>query len=342
MTKINKLPNNEMEIESEISADVLQKHFDKILKDAINGAEISGFRKGKAPEKMVRDQIGDKKLLDEAAIDAISETYPEIIKENNLKPITSPVLTIVKLALGNPLEFKMKIAVLTEFSLPDYKMIASPINKKEIDKKELEVEEKEVDDVITQIRLANLTEEERKNNPPAGGEAPALTDEMAQKIGNFKTVTELREKIRENIGKEKEIRAKDKKRAEIIEEIIKQTQVVLPEVLVENELARMLAQFAGDIERMGLKTEDYLARLKKTEDDLKKEWRTDAEKRAKLQLILNKIADEEKLVPEEEKVTREIEHLSLHYKDADPERLRNYVETTLTNEKVFELLENQK
>lgn len=336
--KINKLPKNEIEIESQISAEILEHHFQKILIDAAHEAELPGFRKGKAPQKLVREHIGDKKLLDEAALDAISEAYPEIIKENNLNPISSPVLTVSKLAIGNPLEFKIKIAVLPEFSLPDYKKIAAPINKKEIPKSELDVEDKEIDDVLTQIRLANLPDEERKEKK----DAPALTDEMAQKIGNFKNVAELREKIKENIGKEKEIRAKDKKRAELIEEIIKQTEIDLPEVLVESELARMLAQFAGDIEKMGLKTEDYLARLKKTEDDLKKEWRTDAEKRAKFQLILNKIATEEKIVPEEEKVTREIEHLALHYKDADPQRLRDYVLTTLANEKVFEVLENQK
>jgi len=336
---INKLPNNEIEIESEISAELLEKHFQKVLREAASDAEIAGFRKGKVPEKIVREKIGDKHLLDEAAIDAIEEVYPQIIKENNLQPISSPVLTIVKLALGNPLVFKMKVALLPEFSLPDYKKIAAPINKKEIPKEELAVEDKEVDDVIVQIRSANLTEEDRKNRP-TGGEAPQLTDEMAQKIGNFKTVDELKEKIKENIGKEKEIRAKDKKRGEIIEEIIKNTEIDLPEVLVESELVKMLSQFTSDIERMGLKTEDYLTRLKKTEDDLKKEWRTDAEKRAKLQLILNKIATVENLHPEEEKMNREIEHLTLHYKDADPDRIRTYVETTLTNEKVCEFLES--
>ncbi|MFC1775564.1 hypothetical protein ACFLY0_01860, partial [Patescibacteria group bacterium] len=82
--------------------------------------------------------------------------------------------------------------------------------------------------------------------------------------------------------------------------------------------------------------------IKKTEEDLKKEWRTDAEKRAKTQLVLNKIAVEEKIVPEKEKIDHEVKHLMEHYKDADENAARSYVETILTNELVFQFLEGGK
>jgi len=84
-----------------------------------------------------------------------------------------------------------------------------------------------------------------------------------------------------------------------------------------------------------------LKHLKKNEEELKIEWRPDAEKRAKLQLVLNKIADVEKIVPEKEKIERDVENLKNMYKDASEERIRTYVETVLTNEKVFEFLESQ-
>ena len=53
------------------------------------------------------------------------------------------------------------------------------------------------------------------------------------------------------------------KRASIAEKIIEKTQIVLPKVLVDQELEKMLAQFKGDVANMGLKFEDYLAQLKK-------------------------------------------------------------------------------
>ena len=77
-----------------------------------------------------------------------------------------------------------------------------------------------------------------------------------------------------------------------------------------------------------------------TEEDLRKDWRKDAEKRSALQMIFNKIAFAEKLLPEEKEIDTELKHMLEHYKDADPERLSAYVETMLANENVFRFLEN--
>ena len=95
-------------------------------------------------------------------------------------------------------------------------------------------------------------------------------------------------------------------------------------------------------EQSGLTYEKYLAEVKKTDEDIKKEWTPIAQKKAKLQLILNKIALEEKIKPEEDQVQKEIEHILSHHKDAPEERVRIFVETMLTNEKVFDFLEKQK
>ena len=80
--------------------------------------------------------------------------------------------------------------------------------------------------------------------------------------------------------------------------------------------------------------------LNKKVEDLRKEFRTDAEKKAKLALILNEIAKAEKIVAEEEKIAKEVAHILEHYKDADPERARMHTENILTNEKIFQFLEN--
>ena len=86
--------------------------------------------------------------------------------------------------------------------------------------------------------------------------------------------------------------------------------------------------------------EDYLVHLKKTEEDMKKEWTKDAEARAKTQLIINKIADEEKINPEKADLEKEIDHIMEHYPDADRNRTIGYVEMVMTNEKVLEFLES--
>ena len=77
-------------------------------------------------------------------------------------------------------------------------------------------------------------------------------------------------------------------------------------------------------------------------EDIRKEWTPHAEKKAKLQLILNAIAKEEKIAPAPEEIEAEVNHIVEHYKDADRERAYVYADTVLTNEKVFEFLESQK
>jgi trigger factor len=104
----------------------------------------------------------------------------------------------------------------------------------------------------------------------------------------------------------------------------------------------MQAQLQSDIAQMGLQPEDYLKHIKKTWEDLRKEWHPDAEKRAKIQLILQKISLEEKIEPKKEEIESEIKKLTDLYKNADPERVKAYVEMILVNDAVIKFLENQR
>ena len=145
-------------------------------------------------------------------------------------------------------------------------------------------------------------------------------------------------KITENIQKDKEHKASEKKRIEIAEAVIKETKADLPKVIVEAELDKMEAQFNDDISRMGIKTEDYLKHLKKTREEMRAEWKKDAEKRATLQIVLHKIATVEKITADPERAEKEIQAVLEHYPGADLDRVQSYVESMLVNEKVFDLL----
>src|SRR3989344_4076763 len=338
---VKKIDGSRIEITVEISAEVFDKHYDRALQKIKNEAELPGFRKGHVPEKIIIEKWSAH-ILDEAAESSVSEIYPKIITENKIDTLGTQEITITKSAKGNPLLFKMVITVMPEFVLPDYKNIAGQLNKNKTDPKNFEATEKDLEDVVMQIRMANRSKEDLENkNKTEKAKPPALSDEMVKKLGAFENVADFYEKLKKNIRDEKEYKDKEKKRAEIIEEIVKKSSMDLRDVVIESELARMVAQFRGDVERMGMKPEDYLKHTKKTEEDLKKEWRGDAEKRAKTQIILNKIAVVENLKPDEEKVKKEVEHLSIHHKDADQSRIKNYVETVLLNEKVLDFLTSQ-
>ena len=161
-----------------------------------------------------------------------------------------------------------------------------------------------------------------------------------QAMGPFTTVADFREKLKENLKLEKANLAKEKKRLKIVEKIIEEASVDTPEILIDIELDKILYRMESDITAMGMKFEDYLNHLKKTRDDLRKEFKGDAEKKAKLGLVLNKISEQEKLIADVEEVEKEVNHILEHYKDADPERARIHAQNILTNEKIFQFLEN--
>lgn len=154
------------------------------------------------------------------------------------------------------------------------------------------------------------------------------------------TKVETEEKVTASGGAP--LKAVEKKRLAIIEKLVKETEILVPKILLESELAKMMGQFKDDVMRAGLKWEDYLKQIKKTEQDIEKEWKDQALARAKADLIVGKIAIEEKIEPTEAELEHETQHLLEHYKDADPLRVRVYVYTMMRNEKVLEFLERLK
>jgi trigger factor len=348
---VRKLPKSEIEIEGEIAADIFETYFTQALKKIGENFKLDGFRKGKIPESVLISKIPEISILEEMAEMALSEHYPKIIEEEKIDAISRPEISITKLARRNPLGFKIKTAVLPEIKLPEYKEIAKNILRSDLGnskRSDFDVSDEDIENTIMDIRKSRAPKKHVATSPqpsPETGEGeselPEFNDEFVQALGPFKNVEDFKNKLKENIKLEKENQAKEKTRIKIVEKIIDESKLDVPEILIMIEIDKILAKMESDIAAMGLKFEDYLKHLNKTREDLRKEFRTDAEKKAKLSLILNEIAKIEKIVADEIEVEREVAHLLEHYKDADPERARMHVENVLTNEKIFQFLENQ-
>jgi len=140
-TEIKKLKQSNIEINVGLDWQELELYFQKALKQISGQVKMEGFRPGKAPQNMVADKIGDSHILEEAAELAIQDKYHEIIHQENIEPISKPEVAILKLAKNNPFEFKVKVAVLPDIKLPDYKKIVSTIEKKIVQVDNSEVEE---------------------------------------------------------------------------------------------------------------------------------------------------------------------------------------------------------
>lgn len=349
---IKKLPNAAIEITGTIEYPILDTYRAKALQSINESITIDGFRKGKIPESVLIQKAGPMAILEEMAEIALSHAYPAIVINEKLDPIGRPEVRITKLAENNPLEFSITTAISPTVSIADYKKIAKEVNASATKEAPIEVTEEDINKVIDELRASQvdhsghshdhdkMTKEEHDEFVKKS--LPELNDDFAKSIGKFADVAELKSKVKENIATDKKIRAKDKRRAAIINAIIKDSTMELPNILIDSEVQRIENQFSADVERMGVKLADYLTHSKKTIEDLRKDWRPEADQKARTQLILNEIALKESIKPDQKQIDEEVAVLQSRYKDADKERIQIFIETVLTNEKVLEFLEGIK
>jgi len=179
-------------------------------------------------------------------------------------------------------------------------------------------------------------------------EIPKLTDEFAKSLGKFESLAQLKQSIKEGLLEEKEAKEKERIRMELIEKIADNSKMDIPPVLIDIELDKMINELQLNVQNMGLDFNKYLGQIKKTIDDLKKEWRDRAKKRVKIGLILRAIAKKENIEVDEKEVEQEINQALRHYpnieeakKNIDLNALKDYTRGVIRNKKVFQLLERE-
>ena len=340
------------EIVVTIDEAAFKKHHEGGMKKIREVAEVDGFRKGHVPDNIIMSKYGEMAVYEEMADMAIQSTFADAIKEAKIDAIGRPDIMVTKLAIGNDFEYRIKVAIMPTLELPDYIKVA-----KSVKIEDAVVTEKDIDEVMLELRRMrahkelhsdgsehdNADEDHNKAHSQVDkieeGDLPELTDEYVTSLGDFKTVSELRAKVTENLQLEKDQKTKEKRRNALLEKIAESSMGVLPEVLIESESDRMLAQMKGDVAQMGGKFEDYLTYIKKTESDLRTEWKPDAEKRAKIQIILNQIAKEKNIEPDDNVLKLETKRLMDTYSDAEEIRAREYMHQMLLNEEVLKVLE---
>lgn len=319
--EIQKLPQSLVEIKGEITAEEFESYVVKSIKEYNQETEIPGFQRGLTPEK-----IRESRILEKAAQIAFQDFYPKIIQENRLDAIGAPEFQILKLARKNPLEFKIIVAILPEVKLQDYKKISKQVFGK---KEEVIIESKEIDEKLEQLKKIV----ESKNNT-----VEELNDEFAKKVGNFQNFDELKKTVAQNLEFEKKRKSQDKQRIEVLDKIAGETRIDLPQILIDSEKEKMLGELKKSVSEIGLKWEDYLKQIKKSEEELLKSFEGESVRRVNFGLILREIANQEKIEVSEEEVQKLSEsYAKIYSKDKiNPD----YIYGLIKNEKTFVFLEN--
>lgn len=431
--KLTNLPKSEAEIEVTIPFAEFKPYVKRAGVKISEETDIEGFRRGKAPYDVVKKFLGEAHIYEVAADLAVRGTYPEVVekrtaesreKEKNFSPIGRPDIMVTKLAPGNEMRYKVKLALLPAVELPDYKTIAQETRK---EKKQIAATDEEVNKTLEWVRdsraelvpvarpaqkgdeveidfelrhdkvkmengdsrnhplvigkgkfmpgfednLIGMTVDEKRNFSVAVPEdwhdkamvgkqidvtatmksikernVPELTDEFVKRLGSFQNLAELRKNIAEGIMQEKQDKEKQRVRMLIIENIAKDANMEIPNLLVEKEFEKMMFELKSGVEDMGMNFEEYLLHIKKIPDTLREEWKPEAEKRVRIALALREIANRENIKPTDDEIQQEANtYLSRFHsteetqQHVDPETLREYTRGVLRNEKVFEFLE---
>lgn len=178
-------------------------------------------------------------------------------------------------------------------------------------------------------------------------EVPALDDESVKDISEFDTVAEYKESIRKNIADKKNSEAKSKLENDMIEAIAKNSEVEIPQCMIDNQIEDMIKEFESRLQYQGLKADDYYKYTGMKREDLKTQYKDMAEKNVLFRLTLEAllkaiqvpVSDEEiddKIAEMAKQAGRSVEEYSKYIN----EEYRNYLRNDLITTKLFEYLKN--
>ena len=178
-------------------------------------------------------------------------------------------------------------------------------------------------------------------------ELPKIDDEFVKNLGNFQNLDQLMDSVRSGITEEKKLKEKQRVRLEIINHIVKNSSITIPEVLLNQQLDSMIGNLDRDLHANGMELGLYLAQMGKTQDDLRKEWHDEAEKQVKIVMVLHRIAKDNNISASHEEVDETLSATvqSMLMKgeadktNLDVDNLRDNIASHITNEKVLDFLE---
>ncbi len=383
--------------------------FEEAVKKAYNKTKskynIPGFRKGKAPQKIIEANYGKGVFYNDAIDMLFPEVYPKAIDELKLEVVDRPSIGIEEISKENGVVISVEVDVMPEFEVKDYKGVEVKKEETLISEEEVELELKERAD--RNARLLSVEGKEIESGDTAvidyegfdngvafnGGkgenyslvigsntfipgfedqligkksgdevdvnvtfpteyhakelagkpvvfkvkvndvkvkEVPTLDDEFAKDTSEFDTLAELKEDIKTNLQKRADENSKNKMKNDIIEKVCENTEIEIPNGMIENQVDNLIMQLNYQLQYQGMNLDTLLKMTGRNIADLREERREDAKKQVKAELVLNKIATLENIEVSEEEVDKEIEKMASIY-NMEAEKLKSTMGPEINN-----------
>lgn len=174
---------------------------------------------------------------------------------------------------------------------------------------------------------------------------PELDDEFAKDVSEFETLADYRKDVEKKVKKQKEESAKNQKEIAVIDKLVENTEVVIPESMIDDEVESMSNQFASNLAYQGLDLKTYCMYMNTTEEEFKKNLRPEAEKNVKLKLALDAIEKLEDIKVEAKEIDEKIDELKKQYGSENTnddlnknENVRHYIEEKIKQDKLMKII----
>ena len=397
--QVEKLEKNMVKLTIEATAEEFEAATEKAYLKNRNRLTVQGFRKGKAPRKIIEKMYGKEIFYEDAANDIIPDAYEKAAEESELELVSQPDIDVVQIESGKPFIFTATVAVKPEVTLGEYKGI-------EVKKQDTTVTDDEVTAELERVRDQNsrlVAVEDRPVKdqdqttidfegfvdgvPFEGGKAtdysltigshsfidnfeeqligkkigeevevnvtfpeeyqakelagkaamfkvvikeikekelPELDDEFASDVSEFETLEEYKEDLKGKLLETKEKEAKRAKEDEVVDKIIENATMEIPEPMIDTQVRQMAEEFAQRLQQQGLSLEQY---FQFTGMDSKKYIETlqpQAMKRIQSRLVLEAIVKAENITASDEELEKEIKDMAAMYQ-MEYEKLKDIV-----------------
>jgi trigger factor len=380
----------------EVPAEELEKAIEGAYRKNRGRISIPGFRKGKAPRKMIEQIYGKEVFYEDAANALIPDAYEKAYDECGEEIVSSPQIDVVQLEAGKPFIFTAEVALKPEVTLGQYKGV-------KVDKADLEVTEEEVTAEIDKERDKNsrtvdVTDRAVKDGDIAtidfegfmdgvafeggkGSDYPLTigshafipgfeeeligaqigvetevnvtfpedyqAEELAGKPAVFKctvkrlqekqlpeldedfvgevseesdTVEEYREEIRKKLEKRKTDEAKAVKEDAVVDAIIADAKMDIPEAMIETQQRQMVQDYAQRMQSQGISMEQYMQFTGMTGEMLLEQVKPQVMKKIQSRLVLEAVAAAEGIQVTEEEIAEELKTMGEAYQ-MEPEKV---------------------
>ena len=171
---LKKLEKSEIELTLTVAPADYEKHLQKAAQRLSERTTIKGFRKGKVPFDVVKKEVGEMAILQEALEDVIRETFYNAVTNEKLETIGMPKIDIEKIAPGNDIIYKATVGLMPKVELAN-------LSKIEVKKEIKKVDDAKITETLDAIRGINATETP-KDGPAVGTDK--LVIDMDMKLDN--------------------------------------------------------------------------------------------------------------------------------------------------------------